>query len=174
MTTNFFQNLIGLQTQGTCTMNIKITKDKSLVVSLLLYDDDADEKTLKLIKPLTLHGTPAELDNGFFDGIAEPLKQTVELITNLKQYKEGLAEAKKQSNMEKDKKVKDKKSDIAKETTFETEMKKVTDLEEQEKYSEALLKLPSKEKYPDHVEEIESKREELWEKQDEKENNLFK
>ncbi len=176
MTTNFFQTFIGMQTHGACTLNIKITKEKKLAISLLLYDEDIDEKALKLIKPLTLYGTPAELDNGFFDGVSEPIKQTVELLTNLKEYKEGLTEAKKQSTMEKDKKdakAKEKKPDAPKEITFETEMEKVDELAAQGKFSEALLKLPKEEKYPDHSEELQAKRDELWEKQDEKENNLF-
>lgn len=174
MTTNFFQTFIGLHAQGACTMNIKITKDKSLIVSLLLYDEEVDDKALKLIKPLTLYGTPTELDNGFFNGIAEPVKQTAELITNLKQYKEGLAEAKKQSQPEKDKKGKEKKTEEPKGKTFESEMKKVEELETQGKFAEALLKLPKAEDYPDNEEEIEEKREELWAKKDEKENTLFK
>ena len=79
--------------------------------------------------------------------------------------------------MEQDKKGKEKKAEGTKETskeaTFETEMEKVDELAAQGKYSDALLKLPSKEKYPSRVEEIEEKRDELWEQQDKKDNNLF-
>ncbi len=75
--------------------------------------------------------------------------------------------------MEGDKKGKEKKPENTKAVTFETAMAKVEELEEQGKYGEALLQLPSVEKYPDHEEEIEEKRNELWELKDKKENNLF-
>jgi len=148
-----------------------------MVVSVLLFDDKIDDKAARLIQPLTLEGTPLELDNGFFQGITEPIKKTSQLVSNMGQYMKGLEDAKKSSKMEQDKKGKEKKAEGTKETskeaTFETEMEKVDELAAQGKYSDALLKLPSKEKYPSRVEEIEEKRDELWEQQDKKDNNLF-
>lgn len=177
MTTNFFQTLAGLQINGGWRLNILPTKEGKMVVSVLLFDGQTDDTAAKLIQPLILEGTPLELDNGFFQGITEPMKKTSQLFSNMGQYMKGLEEAKKNSKMEQDKKGKEKKTEGTKETskeaTFETEMEKVDDLMAQGKFSDALLKLPSKEKYPDHADEIEEKRDELWEQQDRKDNNLF-
>ena len=172
METNFFQQAAAFTTQYGWRINIVPNKEK-LVISVLLYDPVADGKALKIVQTMNLEGTAQELDKGFFAAIVAPVQKTISLLTNEKEYAKSLDEAKKQPKQEQDKKSKPKQSDAPKAITFETEMEKVEQLEAEGKYSEALLALPSAEKYPDNADEIEEKRTELWEQQDRKDNNLF-
>lgn len=173
MTTNFFTALAALETKAGWKINIINTPDNKLAVSVLLFDDKVDDKALKQLQPLQLTGTPEELDGGFFLNIETPVKATSGLFSNANKYMAALEEAKKNTQQEKEKKGREKKTDAPKEKTFESEMQKVNDLIEKEKYADALLQLPKAETYPDNAEEIEEKREELWELQDKKGNTLF-
>ncbi|HWB27503.1 MAG TPA: hypothetical protein VG738_18635 [Chitinophagaceae bacterium] len=173
MTTNFFTNLASLNIKAGWKLNIINTPDNKLVVSVALFDDKLDDKTLKQLQPLQFTGTAKEIDDGFFQTIETPMKATDVLFSNTAKYMQALEEAKKNAQQEKDKKGKEKKSEEPKAKTFETDMQKVDDLIEKEKYAEALLQLPKPETYPGKVNEIEAKREELWVLQDKKENTLF-
>jgi len=172
METNFFQQVTAFTTQYGWRVNI-VPNNGKLVISVLLYDPTTDNKALKIVQTMNLEGTVQELDKGFFAAITAPVQKTISLLTNEKEYAKSLDEAKKQSKQEQDKKGKLKQTETPKVITFETEMEKVEQLEAQGKYSEALLALPSAEKYPDNAGEIEEKRTELWEQQDKKESNLF-
>lgn len=172
--TNFFETLAGLNAQGGWKINIAADKDGKLVVSVLLFNEKVGDDTRRMIPPMIFKGTPQEIDKGFFEAIAAPVQKTSQLFSNMEQYMKALDESKKQAKPETDKKGKDKKTENSKVVTFETEMAKVEELQAQEKYTEALMHLPSAEKYPDEADEIEEKRNELWELKDKKENNLFK
>lgn len=173
MATNFFTTLAALDIKAGWKIHIINTPDNKLVVSVALFDDKLDDKTLKQLKPLQFNGTPEEIDGGFFSAIETPMKTTDGLLSNTVKYMQELEAAKKNTQQEKDKKGKEKKAEEPKGKTFDTEMAKVNELIAKEKFSEALLQLPKADAYPDHADEIEEKREELWELQDKKENNLF-
>ncbi len=173
MHTNFFETLTGLAAHGGWKIAVSADKDGGLIVSVLYFNEGTGDDAARRIPPMILKGTAQEIDRGFFEAIAAPVQKTAQLLANMGQYMKALEEKKKQSKMEGDKKGKEKKLDNAKAATFETAMAKVEELEEQEKYAEALLQLPSVEKYPDNADEIEDKRNELWGLKDKKENNLF-
>lgn len=172
METNFFQQAAAFTMQYGWRINI-VPVNGTLVVSVLLYDPATDDKALKIVQTMNFNGTAKELDGGFFDAIAAPVKKTIGLLTNEREYTKSLDEAKKQSKQEQDKKGKQKPADTPKEITFETEMEKVEGLEGQGKFNEALIALPKADKYPDNANEIEEKRIALWEAIDKKDNNLF-
>lgn len=177
MTTNFFTALASLDVKAGWKINIIHTPDNKLAVSILLFDDKLDDKAIKAINPLQFTGTAEELDNGFFMHIEKPVKETSGLFTNIANYMKTLEETRKNTQQEKDKKTKekdkDKRTEEPKGKTFESEMKKVDELAAKEKFAEALLQLPKADTYPDHADDIEAKREELWALQDKKENTLF-
>lgn len=177
MTTNFFTTLAGLDIKAGWKINILNSPDNKLVVSVLFFDGKLEEKALSRLTPLQMTGTAEELDNAFFATIEAPAKETAELFNNVANYRKVLAEAKKNTQQEKDKKEKDrekeKKPEPAKTKTFDSEMKKVDELVAKEKFAEALLQLPKADAFPDKVQEIEAKREELWALQDKKSNTLF-
>jgi len=172
MEANFFQQAAAFTMQYGWRINI-VPNNDTLVVSVLLYDPSTDDKALKIVQTMNLNGTAKELDGGFFEAIAAPVKKTIALLTNEKEYTKSLDETKKQSKNEQDKKGKQKPADAPKAITFETEMEKVEALEAQGKFNEALMALPKADKYPDNAGEVEEKRTALWEALDKKDNNLF-
>lgn len=172
MEANFFQQAMAFSNQYGWRITM-IPNNGNLIISALLYDPAAEGKAMKVMQTMNLEGTPQELDEGFFRAISAPVQKTVSLLTNEREYEKSLEEAKKQSKQEQAKNNRQKQPEQPKPVTFETEMEKVEELETQEKYNEALMALPKADKYPDHADEIEQKRTDLWELLDKKDNNLF-
>lgn len=174
MQTNFFQSLAQINT--TCAWNINITPatDGTLMIAVLLNPPKNTDNAAKLIPPMTLKGTPQELDEGFFNSIEAPAKVTANLFVNMQQYTEAQAAAKEKSREAKDRKKQREKTGNDTENKYELQMKKVEELAAQQKYGEAIMQLPKPEDFPDNEDEIEEKKQELWDKREEKENTLFK
>jgi len=172
MKTNFFETLMGLNAQGDWRITIAKDKDGRLTVSLLLFNEQCGDDARLRIAPMLLKGTAEEIDNGFFETIAAPIEKTSGLFANMEQYLKSLEEARKHSKSETDKKSNKKPAD-EQTKKYDAQMKKVEELAAQGKYGEAITQLPKPELYPDMEEAIEDKKEELWQKRKEKENNLF-
>src|ERR1700743_88773 len=83
METNFFQALYGLEVQGDINITIRRNADDKLYVSLYLNNAACGDNAQKLIPPMNLKGTPAELDEGFFASISAPLQTTSQLFVNM-------------------------------------------------------------------------------------------
>ncbi|OCX54227.1 hypothetical protein BEL04_08185 [Mucilaginibacter sp. PPCGB 2223] len=190
MKTNFFEHLTGLALHGALNLNILKNPDNTLAVSVYLAHETAD-KAGTVIPPMILKATAEELDEKFFETIANPLKKTSELFANMDAYQKALDKAKEQSKQEQDKKKKDTKpKTTAKSNTEENEdeedtdnlfsaqqneqqqkaekkqryeeaMTQINELNRQCKYEEAISLLPQVEDYPDKAEELERKRKEL-------------
>jgi len=160
MATNVFRGLHQLYPNGNWIINITSGEGK-MIVSVLPVSDKLNDKAVKLIPPMNLSGTPQELDESFFSAIQKPVEKTVALFTNLEGYEAAVEKAKAQSKMESDKKDKAKKEAGDKNTKYEAQMKKVTELETQNKIGEAIGQLPKAEDFPDRAEEIKKKLEEL-------------
>lgn len=96
MKTNFFEQVAGLQINGTLQINIQSQEGGTLTVSVLLANNNAKISAGKNIPPMLLKGTMQELDEAFFSQIGEPVKQTVKLFANLEAYQAELDKAKKQ------------------------------------------------------------------------------
>jgi len=163
MQTNFFETLKALNVNGDWIITIKSAAPDRMLVSVLFNNDKAGDAAAKLIPPMVLKGTAKEMDEGFFAAIEKPVKHTAALFTNMEAYTAAQEEAKKQSKIEKDKEDKNKKEKDSANKKFEAAMKKVTDLEEQEKYREAYGILPKVTDFPAFENEINSKKEELME-----------
>src|SRR6202035_4309640 len=133
METNFFKTIAALCPQGDLKMTMQIQKNGVMRVSLLLAADSVDDEAAWTIPPMNLKGTAAEMDQGFFAAIENPLKQTASLLTNMALYAEALEEARKKSKMEKENEEKEKKEVEEKHKKFQAQMKKVLELEEKEK-----------------------------------------
>lgn len=113
---------------------------------------------------MVLKGTAQELDEGFFSSIKNPVKKTASLFVNMEQYFKAQEEAKLQSKMQQDKKQKESKQKESGDKKYETQMKKVTELEAAGKYREAYGQLPKVSDFPEHEEEITEKKNDLMEK----------
>jgi PRTRC genetic system protein E len=172
MNANFFQAISDLNVQSDWTIIISKEPDNKFKVSVLLNNNNVKDEAKRIVPPMNLRGTAQELDEGFFDTITKPAQQTDALFTNMGAYMKQLEQAEQKSKMEREKKGKDKKKE-EKPSCYEGIMQKVEELEAAGKYNEALLQLPKAEQFPDNEEEIEEKRQELWEQKDKQENNLF-
>ena len=106
MKTNFFEHVTGLALHGALNLNILKNADNRLAVSVFLAHETAD-KAGTIIPPMILKATAEELDEKFFETIANPLKKTSELFANMDAYQKALDKAKEQSKQELDKKKKE-------------------------------------------------------------------
>ncbi len=100
MKTNFFEQIAGLQVNGTLQINIQSHKGGIFTVSVMLANNNPKITAAKNIPPMLLKGTTQELDEAFFSQIGEPVKQTVKLFANLETYQAELDKAKKQPEKE--------------------------------------------------------------------------
>ncbi len=163
---NFFQQLEALNVEGDWQINIKSSAKGTVLVSVLFINDKIGDAARKLIPPMILKGTVQELDAGFFNAIENPVKKTAALFVNMEEYVKAQETAKAESKMEQDKKQQGDKNKSALDKKYETQMKKVDELEEAGKFREAYGQLPKVADFPDHEEEINERKEELAEKFD--------
>lgn len=182
MTTNFFQQIAGLGFNGNFLLNIHQDDKGVQTVSVVLRKD----KAIDGLPPLQFKATATELDEGFFQALAQPVKQTAGLITNIEAYQQQLEKAKKNAKPDKDKtkkaatteqgededadednndlftpQVDDKEAKAEKKRLYDEAMDKVKVLAQNTKYAEALANLPDVADYPDKAEAIEAKRKTL-------------
>ena len=161
MNTNFFQTIDGLNVIGDWKITVSRAENDKWVVSILLANEKLEDNAKKIIPPMILKGTAKELDEGFFAAIETPIKKTSELFANMGNYLASLEVAEKNSQMEQEKDNKEKKGIEERKKKYDAQMKKVADLEEKEKWGEAIGQMPSAEKFPEHAEEIKKKLDEL-------------
>ncbi|SEC68072.1 PRTRC system protein E [Tenacibaculum sp. MAR_2009_124] len=107
----FFQKLATLNVKQV-TLAITISTDKIVSVSVL-PKVNAQDKAITKIKQLTLTASAEELDQKFFDIIQQPMEKTSEIISNIEEYEKNLEQAQKNSQYNKDKKEKIKKTILA-------------------------------------------------------------
>jgi PRTRC genetic system protein E len=168
MKTNFFQQLAGLGFSGNFLLNIH-QDDKGLqTVSVVLKKD----KAVDGLPPMLFRATADELDEGFFDKLAEPVTLTKGLISNIESYKTELDKANKKAKPDKSNKTAvtepddedkdddsnlftppedDKEAKAEKKRLYEEAMDKVKTLAQNTKYAEALAQLPDVADYPDET-----------------------
>ncbi|UOE52545.1 PRTRC system protein E [Mucilaginibacter sp. SMC90] len=105
MKTNFFEHISALEFQGALNLNLLKNTEGLLTVSVYLPNASADTAG-NVIPPMILKGMASELDEGFFEAIAVPVKQTAGLFANLDAYQQSLKKAGDLSKAEQDKKNK--------------------------------------------------------------------
>ncbi|KFF11178.1 PRTRC system protein E [Flavobacterium hydatis] len=161
---NFFQSLIALQVAGDWKINIvKETADR-LIVSVLFFNDTIGDEARKKVPPILLKGTAEELDAGFFEAIAQTVKDTAQLFANMEQFLKEAAQAKISSQMEKDNILKMGKEKTEMQKKYEEAMKKADELEGLGKFKEAWMKVPQANLYPEHKDIIHKRKAELSDK----------
>jgi PRTRC genetic system protein E len=161
METNFFKSILALQVAGDWKIIIaKETADK-LIVSVLFFNDTIGDDARKKVPPILLKGTAQELDEGFFQAIEQPVKETAQLFANMEQFLKEKEQAKISSQMEKDNALKADKEKIDKQKKYEEAMTKVDELETEGKFKEAWIKVPHTEQYPEYAQAISKRKSEL-------------
>ncbi|MBS1631595.1 MAG: PRTRC system protein E [Bacteroidetes bacterium] len=154
MDANFFRQITDLNITGNLQLIISKGAENSLVVSIMLNNEQCGDEARKLIPPLNLRGTAEELDNGFFEHISKPIEAASGLMVNMETFMKQLEEAKKQSAMEKEKADKEKKEKEAREKKYKEAMQKVDELEKEGKYRDAWMKVPEPSEYPEQAEAL--------------------
>jgi PRTRC genetic system protein E len=160
MQTNFFRQLAKLNLVGDLQLILRQTDENSLVLSILLNNEQCGDEARKTIPPLTLRGTAEELDNGFFENVSEPLQSASGLMVNMESFMKQLEEAKKQSAMEKEKSDKEKKEKETKEKKYKDAFQKAEELEKEGNYKVAWTALPKTSEYPEYADIICKKQDE--------------
>lgn len=123
-----------------CTVKITVSqKDGEMTVSVLPGNDLVKDSAKNMISPLSVTGTPEELDNGFVELISAPIKKASGLLSNLEAFEKSAEEAKQRSKMEEESKAAEAKR--KKDLTAYIELAK-TNLKE-DKYADATTCLSS-------------------------------
>lgn len=188
MKTNFFQNIANINVPGIWNIVVQTDDKGAFTVSTHFTVAASGDAASKLIKPFVLNGTAQEFDEGYFDMLEAPVKQTAGLLHNMDDYLKGLAKAKEQSKIVQDNKSKAPKTktdgtsgeagqaeadNAEKRKVYTDLLRRIVELESLCKYEEALELLPSVADFPDREVEITKRKAELERKQEQKKNLLF-
>lgn len=76
MKTNFFQQIAGLGFNGNFLLHINQDETGVLTVSAVLKKGNTTATAGNQLPPMLFKGTSEELDEGFFEQFAQPVKQT--------------------------------------------------------------------------------------------------
>jgi PRTRC genetic system protein E len=190
MKTNFFELMAGLQINGNLHLNINAGANGNLTVSLLMSPNDPKITGANNLPPLLFKGTAEELNEKFFAGITQPVKQTTAFIANLESYQAALEKAKKAAKPEKEKAAAkgaaedadneeapdegtnlfsapevDKEAKAERKKRYDDALLQIKELNGQMKYKEAISLLPDVAEYPEMATELEAKGAELRKRQ---------
>lgn len=160
MKTEFFQNLTALDGSGQWQITVKPLPENKLVVSVLFSSTCGDDAA-KLVPPILLKGTAAELDEGFFTALTSPVQQTAALFSNMEAFIVQKDQAEKQSQMAKAEQTRQQKDQTQKNGKYDAAMKIVDALAAEGKFREAFIKLPDPAEFEDKAEIIRKRRAEL-------------
>lgn len=164
METNFFKSILALQVAGDWKINIAKEDMDRLIVSVLFFNDTIGDDARKKVPPILLKGTAEELDNGFFEAIEQPVKDTAQLFANMEQFLKEKEQAKVSSQMEKDNAFKMGKEKTEMQKQYELAMKKADELETAGKFKEAWMKVPQANLYPEYKDIIHARKAQLSDK----------
>jgi PRTRC genetic system protein E len=188
MKTNFFQNIADINAPGIWNIVVQTDDKGGFTVSTHFTVAAIGDAASKQIKPFVSNGTAPDFDEGFFDMLEAPVKQTAGLLHNMDDYLKGLANAKEQSKMVQDSKSKTPKAkadntagesgqadvdNAEKRKAYTDLLRRIVELESLCKYDEALEILPAIADYPDREAEITKRKTELERKREQKKNLLF-
>lgn len=154
MNTNFFNQIAQLGVAGNLHLTIAKGAENSLIVSVMLQNEQCGDNAKNIIPPLNLRGTAEELDSGFFENITAPIRAVSGLMVNMEAFMKQVEIAKSSSAREKEKSDKAKKEGEAKNKNFKDAMLKVDELEKEGRYKDAWMKVPDPAAYPDYAETI--------------------
>lgn len=161
METNFFKSITALDVAGDWTISITKENADTLIVSVLFHNSTIGDEARKKVPPILLRGTVQELDAGFFGAVADPVKETAQLFSNMEQFLKQKQSAEASSQMQKKTADKQEKQVPDRQKKYEQAMKKADELEAEGKPREAWMKIPQVELYPEYAQLITQRRMEL-------------
>lgn len=137
----FFTQINQMMNQGTDITLVIRKKEGLLTVSAMPKSNGLKDEAQNHIVPLTITGTPEELDNGFLPTVCRPLQKAIGLLANMSQFEQQADKAAANSKAAKELKDKEAKEAKEKKDKYEKLMKSVAELEAVQKHNEALAAL---------------------------------
>ena len=137
----FFTAIHQMMTESVdLTIGIRKTYGQ-LTVSTLPKSNGLKDEAQNHIVPLTVTGTPQELDTGFLQAIARPIQKTCGLLSNMAQFEAQADKAAASSKAAKEAKSKETKEEREKREKYEKLMKKANELMATKNFREAVSML---------------------------------
>lgn len=138
----FFTHISQMMTEGVdLTLVMRKSADGQLTVSLMPKSMSLKDTTQNHLVPLTLNGSPAELDAGFFAAAMQPVQRVTGLIANLAEFEKQAEKAAADSKASKSAKEKESKEAKDKRERYEKHMKKAEAQMTARDYDGAILSL---------------------------------
>ena len=129
------------------TLVIRKSADGRMAVSVLPKSNTLKDEAQNSIVPLTLNGTPEELDSGFMQVVARPMQKASGLISNMAQFEAQADKAAASSKGAKVAKAKETKEEKEKREKYEKNLKKAEDHIAAKRHKEAVDALTEARKY---------------------------
>lgn len=137
----FFTQINQMMNQAVDVTLVIRKKEGQLMVSAMPKSNGLKDEAQNYIVPLTVTGTPQELDMGFIQTICQPIQRATGLLSNMSQFEQQADKAAANSKAEKEKKDKEAKEAKEKKEKFDKFMKKASELETEQKYADAIAAL---------------------------------
>lgn len=134
----FFTQMYQMMNQSIDITLVVRKKEGQLMVSVLPKSNGLKDEAQNHIVPITMTGTPQELDMGFMQGICQPIQKAAGLLTNMKLFEEQAEKAAANSKATKEQKDKAAKEAKEKKEKFDKLMKKADELEAEQKLNDAM------------------------------------
>ena len=141
------------------TLVIRKSAEGRMAVSVLPKSNTLKDEAQNSIVPLTLNGTPEELDSGFMQVVARPMQKASGLISNMAQFEAQANKAASSSKGAKEAKTKESKEDREKREKYEKNLKKAEEHIAAKRHKEAVDALTEARKYakPDDLKTIDER-----------------
>lgn len=144
----FFQSMNQMMNPNVdITLVIRKSAEGRMAVSVLPKSNTLKDEAQNSIVPLTLNGTPEELDSGFIQVVARPMQKVSGLISNMAQFEAQANKAASTSKGAKEAKAKESKEDREKREKYEKNLKKAEEHIAAKRHKEAVDALTEARKY---------------------------
>lgn len=156
----FFQSMNQMMNPNVdITLVIRKSAEGRMAVSVLPKSNTLKDEAQNSIVPLTLNGTPEELDSGFMQVVARPMQKASGLISNMAQFEAQANKAASSSKGAKEAKAKESKEDREKREKYEKNLKKAEEHITAKRHKEAVDALTEARKYakPDDLKTIDER-----------------
>lgn len=156
----FFQSMNQMMNPNVdITLVIRKSAEGRMAVSVLPKSNTLKDEAQNSIVPLTLNGTPEELDSGFMQVVARPMQKASGLISNMAQFEAQANKAASSSKGAKEAKAKESKEDRDKREKYEKNLKKADEHIAAKRHKEAVDALTEARKYakPDDLKTIDER-----------------
>lgn len=137
----FFTQINQLMAQSVDITMVIRKSATGMTVSVLPKSNGLKDEAQNHIVPLTLSGLPEELDAGFMNAIANPIRKVSGLLTNMAEFEKQADKAAANSKASKEQKAKETKEEKEKREKYEKHMKKAEELIAAKNHKEAVTAL---------------------------------